>query len=218
MSALPDRGTIGIFGAGKSGTAIARLALDAGYTVNIASSGPANQTKLILDIVAPGATAVPIDNVAKGAQFVIIAVPLRRFRELPLDLLAGHTIMDVMNYWPPIDGVLPEFGDDRRPSSAIIQDALPSTARLVKTFNHLGYHQMEDLARPHNRQERIALGVASDDAAAARSIMEFVDAVGFDPVLIGPLSQSDVLQPESPVFGTALSAPALSQLQSGVLS
>ncbi|WAP50671.1 NAD(P)-binding domain-containing protein [Arthrobacter sp. ATA002] len=59
-------GTIGIIGAGKSGVAIARLALDAGYTVKIASSGPARQTALMTDIVAPGAIAVDTAYVGAG--------------------------------------------------------------------------------------------------------------------------------------------------------
>lgn len=209
MSTIPDRGTIGIIGAGKSGVAIARLAIDAGYTVKIASSGRASQTQMMVDIVAPGALAVDVEDVADSTEFIVIAVPLRRFRELPLDLLAGHIVVDVMNYWPPIDGILPEFENDDRPSSAIIQDALPSTARLVKTFNHLGYHQMEDLARPTSGPERVALGVASDDAQASHAIAEFIDAVGFEPVHIGGLGHSAVLQPETPLFGAALPASEL---------
>ncbi|WAP50670.1 hypothetical protein OL239_11600 [Arthrobacter sp. ATA002] len=111
-----------------------------------------------------------------------------------------------MNYWPPIDGVLPEFDYSDRPSSAIIQDALPATTRLVKTFNHLGYHQMEDLARPTGDPERVALGVASDDATAAHAVMDFLDATGFNSVYIGGLSHSTILQPGTPLFGAALNA------------
>lgn len=206
MSTSPSRGTIGIIGAGKSGVAIARLALAAGYTVNIASSGPATETKMMVDIVAPGATAVDVDRVTDDADFVVIAVPLRRYRDLPLDRLDGHTVIDVMNYWPPIDGILPEFENTDRPSSAVVQDALPNTARLVKTFNHLGYHQMEDLARPTGDAERVALGVASDDTNAAEQAAAFLDAAGFDPVQIGGLDRSGALQPETTIFGAALPA------------
>jgi hypothetical protein len=37
----------------------------------------------------------------------VIAVPLRKVGELPLDQLDGRVAVDVVNYWPPIDGVLP---------------------------------------------------------------------------------------------------------------
>jgi predicted dinucleotide-binding enzyme len=206
---VPARGTIGIIGAGKSGVAIARLALGAGYAVNIASSGTARDTAVMTDIVSPGARAVDIDDVTDGASMVVVAVPLRRFRALPLHLLAGHVVIDVMNYWPPIDGILPEFEDTDRPSSAIVQDTLPSGTHLVKTFNHLGYHQMEDLPRPTGAPDRIALGVAADNSAAAQTVADFIDAVGFDPVFIGSIQHSAVLQPETPLFGAALTGSAL---------
>lgn len=205
VSPSDGRGTIGIVGAGKSGVAIARLALDAGYTVKIASSGPAKDTALMTDIVSPGAIAVDIADLADGADIVVVAVPLRRFHDLPLHLLAGHTVIDVMNYWPPIDGHLPDFESTDHPSSVIIQDTLPSSV-VVKTFNHLGYHQMEDLARPAGTPGPVGLGVASDDIAATQTVMEFVDSVGFDPIYIGTLNESAVLQPETPLFGAALSA------------
>jgi 8-hydroxy-5-deazaflavin:NADPH oxidoreductase len=60
MSTDPEIGrranpVIGIIGAGKSGTAIARLALGAAYPVMIAASGSADQTAMMTDIVTPGA-------------------------------------------------------------------------------------------------------------------------------------------------------------------
>ena len=205
-----SRGTVGIIGAGKSGVAIARLAIAAGYTVKIASSGPAHETALMTDIVSPGAIAVDVEHVAENADIVVIAVPLRRFRDLPLHLLEGHTVIDVMNYWPPIDGILPEFEDTDRPSSVVVAQALPATAELAKSFNHPGYHQLDALARPRRDDPaRIALGVAGADIAATRAVEEFVDALGFTPVYIGSLENTAPLQPDTSVFGAALNAASL---------
>jgi predicted dinucleotide-binding enzyme len=61
--------------------------------------------------------------------------------------------------WPPIDGVLPECAVDARPSSSVLRDALPSTARLVRTFNHLGCHQLEVLRRRAGAQDRTDLTI-----------------------------------------------------------
>jgi predicted dinucleotide-binding enzyme len=139
---------VGIFGAGKSGTAIARCAVDAGYTVKIAASGQADQTAMITNIVTPGAIATDVGDLANDADIVVLAVPLRRCTDLPLTLLADRIVIDVMNYWPPVDGLLPQFQHSRQPSSVLVRDALPPTARLVKTFNHLGYHQIQDWPVP----------------------------------------------------------------------
>jgi predicted dinucleotide-binding enzyme len=203
------RELVGIFGAGKSGMALARRALDSGYDVKIATSANAADTAMMADIVAPGATATDTAHLADRTDIVIIAVPLRRFRELPFHTLAGHVVIDVMNYWPPIDGILPEFESSRRPSSAVIRDALPNSARLVKTFNHLGYHQMEDLARPTGAPDRAAVAIAGDDPSAIETVARFINRIGFDPVPNGALDESGNMQPEGDIFGLHLSATEL---------
>lgn len=76
--------SLGVIGAGKSGIAIARRALAAGYDVRIAASGPASRTRFVTEILVPGALPADADDVAETADAVILAVPLRRFRDLPL--------------------------------------------------------------------------------------------------------------------------------------
>jgi predicted dinucleotide-binding enzyme len=138
----------------------------------------------------------------------VLAVPLRAWRSLPLAQLAGRVVVDVMNYWPPVDGILPEFQTDR-PSSQIVRDGLPPTARLVKTFNHIGYHDIEELARPAGSPDRVAVAIAGDDPEAVALVAQFVDDLGFDPVPVGDLAASLALQPGSPIFGANLDRDAL---------
>lgn len=203
MSTTP-RPVIGVFGAGKVGIALARLAVDAGYTVHIASSGTAADTAAITRSFAPGAHPADGDDLPGLAEVHVIAVPLRRFRELPLAAMAGHIVIDVMNYWPPIDGTLPEFEHTDRPTSTIVRDALPPTAQLVKSFNHLGYHQLQELPRPAGAPDRVSLAVAGDDLVAVDTVADFVDDLGFDPVAFGSLEESNVLEADSAVFGQPL--------------
>ena len=74
----------------------------------------------------------------------------------------------------------------------------------MKTFNHLGYHQIEDLARPAGAPDRAALAICGDDSAAVTAVANFVDRLGFDPVPAGRLADSAALQPESSIFGAPL--------------
>jgi 8-hydroxy-5-deazaflavin:NADPH oxidoreductase len=209
----PDPGTdspvVGIIGAGKSGTAIARLALAAGYPVRIAASGPAEETAMMTAIVAPGVVAGTVAEVIDGADIVILAVPLRQFPELPLSRLEDRVVVDAMNYWPPIDGILPAYENTDRPSSLVVRDALPATVRLVKTFNHLGYHQLEDLPRPRGATDRAALAISGDDPDAVAVVADLVDRLGFDPVPAGTLAGSHAVQPDSAIFGTGLDATGM---------
>lgn len=211
MSTTP-RPVIGIFGAGKVGIAIARLALAAGYTVHIASSGAAKDTANVTRYFAAGAHPADSQDLPSLAQILIIAVPLRRFQELPLGAMAGHVVIDVMNYWPPLDGLIPEFETGDRPTSVIVRDSLPANAHLVKTFNHLGYHQLEELPRPTGAHNRPALAVAGDDPDAVTAVTQLVDDLGFDPVFAGPLANSLSLQAGSAVFGLHLEQHQMREL------
>ena len=77
-------------------------------------------------------------------------------------------------------------------------------ASVVKTLNHVGYHELESYARSQGSPDRRALGVAGDDPDAVNTVSAFVDRIGYDAVPLGPLSAGRVLQPGGPVFGTVL--------------
>jgi hypothetical protein len=203
---------VGIFGAGRFGLAVARLALDAGCRVRIASSGPMERTAGAVRGAAPGAVASSADELVRRTGLVILAVPLRRFRELPLASFGDHVVIDTMNYWPPTDGALAEFDVSPDPTSVVIRDALPPTARLVKTLNHLGYHEVERLARPGGGPDRTAMAISGDDAGSVRLVSNLVDRLGFDTVRAGGLQASAALQPGSPIFGRTLDAASLQRV------
>nr|WP_308287620.1 NAD(P)-binding domain-containing protein [Cryobacterium sp. 1639] len=191
--------TIGILGAGRVGSAIARTALKAGYAVHIAGSGPAADIELIVDIVIPGAVPMTAAEVAASSDLVVLAVPMHKFRSVDPATLAGRIVIDTMNYWQPIDGELDEIAADPRGSSEVVADYF-ADARLVKTLNHIGYHDLETDARPAGHPERHALAIAGD-ADAAAVVAEVINRFGFDPVLAGPLASGVAFEPGSPVFG-----------------
>jgi predicted dinucleotide-binding enzyme len=193
---------LGIVGAGKFGTTLARVALAAGYDVAISGSGPTDDIALTIDVLAPGARAATTEKVVRHADIVVLAVPTHRFRELPRELFAGKILIDAMNYWEPVDGNDPELADAREGTSAVVQERFPS-ARVVKSLNQLGYHQVEEHQRDKGASDRIAIGAAGDDQLAVRQVMRLVDRLGFDPVDAGPLKNGLVLEPDgSPIAAT----------------
>jgi predicted dinucleotide-binding enzyme len=118
-------------------------------------------------------------------------------------VLADKLVIDAMNYWPPIDGVQEMFEDPRYGSSEIVQDRLAQST-IVKTLNHIGYHELEDQRRPVGSRERRALGVAGDDPAAVDIVAEVIERVGYDSVRLDSLRAGRLLQPDGPVFGVSL--------------
>jgi hypothetical protein len=135
---------------------------------------------------------------------VVLAIPLHRFGDLSPALLAGKVVVDAMNYWPASDGVLAAFEDGG--SSEIVARRLAGST-VVKALNHIGYHELEDRARPAGAPGRRAAGVAGDDPSAVAAIAGLVDEAGYDPVRLGSLRAGRVLQPGGPVFGVVLAQP-----------
>jgi len=206
-----DDRRLGIVGAGKFGTTLARAAIAAGYDVAISGSGPADDIALTVDVLAAGAHAATTDEVVRHADIIVLAVPTHRFRELPRDLFAGKILIDAMNYWQPVDGDDPELATAPGGTSTIVQGRFPS-ARVVKSLNQLGYHQLEETQRPSGEPDRIAIGAAGDDRLAVRKVMRFLDRLGFDPVDAGPLKNGSALEPDGSPIAATYSADQLSQL------
>jgi len=202
---------LGIVGAGKLGTTLARAAIAAGYDVAISGSGPADGIALTLDVLAPGARAATTDEVVRHADIIVLAVPTHRFRELAGDLFAGKILVDAMNYWEPVDGDDPELADPEDGTSTIVQAHFPS-ARVVKSLNQLGYHELDEHHRPKGAPDRVAVGAAGDDRLAVREVMRLVDRIGFDPVDVGPLENGLALEPDGSPFAATYTADELSRL------
>jgi 8-hydroxy-5-deazaflavin:NADPH oxidoreductase len=196
--------TIAVLGAGHVGPAIARLALDAGHSVAIATSGNPGDLALVTQLLIPGAEPRWAADAIARADIVVLAMPLHRFLRMDPNALSGKLVIDAMNYWPPTDGRLPPpFDDESIGTSEVVAERLHD-ATVVKTLNHVGYHELETYARPSGSMDRRALGVAGDDLHAVRTVSAFVDGIGYDAVPVGPLSGGRILQPGGPVFGVVL--------------
>ncbi len=212
-SSEPTERRLGIVGAGKAGTAFARAAVVGGYDVAISGSGPANRMELIVEVLAPGARALSTEEVVRYAGLIVLAIPMHRFRELRRDLFAGKILVDAMNYWDEIDGVDGPFATASAGTSTLVQEWF-SSARVVKSLNHLGYFKFEKSRRPHGAPDRIAMAAAGDDPAAVAVVLQLIDSLGFDAVDAGNLEAGLALQPGGPIFGAGHSAKELSNLLS----
>jgi predicted dinucleotide-binding enzyme len=208
---VTGRPVVGIFGAGKVGTALARLLVASGYDVLIAGSPRQTALDLLVAVIAPGARVATPDVLVASSDVIIVAVPFGKGGTVPWADFGGRIVVDAMNYWPPVDGHIADIDADERTTSEINAARNP-LARVVKSLNHVGYHEMEDDSMDAGSPLRRALAVVGDDTEARDVIARIIDDIGFDAVDGGPLANGRALEPGHPAFGRELSASELTGL------
>jgi 8-hydroxy-5-deazaflavin:NADPH oxidoreductase len=193
--------TVGFIGSGRIGGTVARLAVAAGYHVVMSNSrGPQTLTGLV-DELGPNAEAATSEQAAAEGDLVVLTVPLRAYRSVPVAPLAGKLVIDTCNYYPRRDGQLGELDSGTLTSSELIQQHL-AAAQVVKAFNNIFYRHLLALSRPAGAADRTFLPIAGDDADAKARVIAFLDGIGYGTVDAGPLAESWRQQPGTPVYGT----------------
>jgi 8-hydroxy-5-deazaflavin:NADPH oxidoreductase len=180
--------TIGLIGSGNIGSTLARLAVDAGYDVVLSNSRGPDTLADLVDSLGPQARAATAAEAAAAGDIVVVTVPLKAYRQVPVVPLRGKVVIDTNNYYPGRDGHIAELDDESTTVSELLQHHLPES-RVVKAFNNIYVTHLATLPRPRGDAERSVLPVAGDDAAAKQSVTEFLDSIGYDAYDVGPLTE-----------------------------
>jgi predicted dinucleotide-binding enzyme len=200
--------TIGLIGAGHIGSQVARLAVAHGYDVVLSNSrGPETLSALIAEL-GPRARAGSATDAAAAGDIVVVAVPLKNYRDVPVAPLAGKIVIDANNYYPERDGHIPELDSESTTTAELLQGHLP-TSKVVKAFNHIYAAALTTDGQPTGSQNRRALVIAGDDEAAKTRVTRLLDEFGFDAVDAGPLREGWRIQRGTPGYGPRRTAEEL---------
>jgi 8-hydroxy-5-deazaflavin:NADPH oxidoreductase len=198
---------IGIIGSGNIGATLARHLTALGHDVTVANSrGPASLAALATET---GAAAATVEQAARAADVVIVAVPEKAVPRLPRDILAASSavVVDTGNYYPSRDGRIAEIEDGLAESEWV---ARVLGVTVIKAFNNIVAPSLATRGVPAGTPGRVCLSVAGDDPRAKEVVLGLLDALGFDGMDAGSLADSWRQQPGSPAYCRDLDADGLS--------
>lgn len=200
--------TIGLIGAGHIGSQLASLSVASGYDLVISNS---RGTETLADMVrklGPRAKAGLPADAARAGDIVIVSIPLKSYRSVPVEPLAGKVVVDTNNYYSQRDGQIHELDNETTTSSELLQAHLPKS-KVVKAFNHLYAADLSTHAQARGSDNRRALAIAGVDRDAKAIVARLIDQFGFDTVDAGPLKESWRIQPGTPGYGPRRTAEQL---------
>ncbi|HEY8718412.1 NADPH-dependent F420 reductase [Pengzhenrongella sp.] len=202
--------TIGFIGAGRIGGTIAQLAIRAGYDVVMSNSrGPETLVDLVAEL-GDSARAATAYEAGEAGDFVVVTIPLKHYRAVPVEPLAGKVVVDTNNYYAERDGHIAELDAETTTSSELLQAHLP-TSRVVKAFNHIRASELRSDGTPPGTPDRRALAISGNDHQAMGMVAHLIEKIGFDVVDNGPLAESWRMQPGSPAYLGRFDVVALEQ-------
>ncbi len=174
---------IGIIGAGFIGRAVAKLATTRGFEVMISNSrGPKSLMSTAASIGCRVGTA---KDASEFGDVVLVAVPFSNILELSPQPLAGKIVMDANNYYPQRDGAIDALDKYATTTSEMLANHLQG-AHVVKAFNAI---LERDIIKDADAADRRALPIAGDDAHAKKVVTDLLNALGYDAVDAGRLSE-----------------------------
>jgi 8-hydroxy-5-deazaflavin:NADPH oxidoreductase len=196
---------IAIIGSGRIGATAARLFVAAGHEIAISNSrGPESLRELIAEL-GPRAHAMTTDDAARFGDVILLAVPWHLEDALPsAEILHGKIVIDAMNPYRPEGGF---FDLENSTSSEIVLRRMPG-ARMVKAFNTIYYEHLATRGRKDlPLEDRHAIYLASDDAAAKQLVAQLIEDIGFAPVDTGSLHEGGRRQePDSHIYNQTFTA------------
>ncbi|MET7794448.1 NAD(P)-binding domain-containing protein [Micrococcus luteus] len=177
--ALPR--VVGILGAGRAGTALARAIAriprlspgTAAPRVMVAGTRRPAAVQRHLTIYAPKAVAVSAEDLAAEAELVVVAVPREALDDVDPLALAGpatRAVVDLTNTWG--DEPVPAWLDDDGAPGSVRIAARWAAAGLcvpvVRAFSEISHHDLEDAGRATAPRRALAVGTEPGRSSTAR--------------------------------------------------
>lgn len=185
---------IGIIGAGNIGATAAKLFAGAGHEVAISNSRGAETLKDLTKEIGENVKPLRAEEAAKFGEVVLVAIPFKEYKTLPVEALANKIVIDAENYYPDRDGVFQEIEDGKITESELVAEHLKGS-KIVKAFNTIWFEHLKTQGNKDlPKEERRVIFVCGDDADAKKKVSALIEEIGFGAFDTGNLSEGGKTQ------------------------
>src|SRR5262249_42188807 len=129
-------------------------------------------------------------------------------REVGKVLATKPLVFDISNPNPQRDGDIGAKALEQGPGEYLMQ--LMPGVRVVRGFNSINWNKIPNPGLPNG--EKLGVAIAGDDPKGLETAQALAREIGFDPVVVGPLSVGKLLYRPSTFFNGAQSAAEIRQI------
>lgn len=196
---------IGIIGSGNIGGNLGIHLASAGYEVMFSSRHP-DELRDLAQEAGENASVGSIEEAAKFGNTIILSIPYWAVEEVAdkIGPQKGKTVIETVNPYPGRDGEMAQkVRDSERAASEFVAEHFPE-AHVLKAFNVIYFKNLRDQA--FRDGPRRAIPYAGDYQPSLEKLEELINDIGFDPVYVGKLSDSHIIDPEQKLYTNDLTA------------
>jgi predicted dinucleotide-binding enzyme len=180
---------IAVIGMGNVGSVLGRRWAEKGHDITFCVRDPDDLTKRA-EVEMVNASIGPVSDAAR-ADVVLLAVPWRAVPDALKSAgdLSGKVLLDCTNL---VTAELTHLTIGHTTSAGEEVARLAPAARVVEVFNTNGAKNMAD---PDYGGHKVTMLYAGDDNEANQVAAGLAEQIGFEPIYLGPLTESRLLEP-----------------------
>ncbi|NKB45820.1 MAG: hypothetical protein GKS03_16265 [Alphaproteobacteria bacterium] len=184
---------VAVIGTGRMGSALGLRFAETGHTVIYGSRNPMSEkAAAVVTKTGNGARVDTSANAIAEADIVALALLWRATEDLikaNVSNLDNKIIFDVTN--APIRAVQADRENAVDSSAGELIQGWAPNSKVVKAFNTVGYHILEN---PAHAGGPVTVPLVGNDLAAMERVAELVQAMGFETMILGGIEQAHVLE------------------------
>ncbi|MBK5193700.1 MAG: NAD(P)-binding domain-containing protein [Flavobacteriaceae bacterium] len=206
---------IGVIGSGNIGGSLGKHWAQAGHEVLFSSRHPERLNDIVRE-AGGNSRAVSVEKAfEENADVYLLAVPFKaldKIAELYAGEYGGKVIIDATNPYPERDGEKAQEVRDSNRNASEYTAMKFNTARTAKAFNTIYADHLKN--RAFRDSDKLAVPYAAQDQESKETTRKLIEAIGFDAVYVGDLTQTKIMDPDQKIYGKSVNRQELEKLMS----